>query len=147
ARHLAAAAAGAVRVTALDDPIFDAVERLAVVEPRAGLRDEIGDRLRRLVRTERDREAPASLQLDGRGLLIARDAPPSTCPFRPYLMPRCPRIKRPAECGICSPRRRPASTGSSTSSWRAPGVTGTRGSSRRSPRIAMSSCGPPGSRA
>src|SRR5213076_1670929 len=74
ARHLAAAAAGAVGVTALDDPVLHAMEGLAVVEAGRRLRDEVRDGLRGLVRPERDGEAPAALELDGGGLLIGRGA-------------------------------------------------------------------------
>src|SRR5205823_12715451 len=66
AGHPLATRAGPFRVTALDDPILDAMEREAVIEATPRFRDEALDGLRGLVGAQRERERSALGELDGR---------------------------------------------------------------------------------
>src|SRR2546427_10826607 len=64
ARDLVPARSRAGRVASLDDPVFDAVKREALVEAAPRLLREPRDRLRRLVRPQGEGERPALRELD-----------------------------------------------------------------------------------
>src|SRR2546421_7974500 len=66
ARHLVSARSGPGGVSALDDPVLDAMKRESLVEAAPRLLREASDSLRGLVRSKRERERPALRQLDGR---------------------------------------------------------------------------------
>src|SRR5258705_12526711 len=66
AGHAVAAGAGAFRITALNDPVLNAMEREVVVEAAVRFSSEPLDGLRSLVGPQGERERSALRELDGR---------------------------------------------------------------------------------